>query len=90
MSLGRNGLINCMSASMPGLIPEKMLTDGILMKRPGSQHPSKNHEPFSPQQCCLSHCAQTGLALAHAGQDCSLVVRGNKVTHSTQKAEEKA
>jgi len=55
-----------------------------------SQHPSKHHEPFSPQQCCLSHCAQTGLALAHAGQDCSMVARGNKVTHSIQKAEEKA
>jgi len=34
MSLGRIDLINCVSASTPGLIPEKMLTDGILMKRP--------------------------------------------------------
>jgi len=33
-SLGRIDLINCMSASTPGLIPEKMLTDGVLMKTP--------------------------------------------------------
>ena len=46
MSLGRNGLINCMRASMPGLIPEKMLTDGILMKRPASE----DHTAFSQSQ----------------------------------------
>jgi len=33
MSLGRIDLINCVSASTPGLTPEKMLRDGILMKR---------------------------------------------------------
>jgi len=35
MSLGLNGLVNCMSASTPGLIPEKLLTDEVLLKRPG-------------------------------------------------------
>jgi len=34
MSFGLNCLINCMSASTPGLIPEKTVTDEILMKRP--------------------------------------------------------
>jgi len=38
MSLCRIDLINCVSASTPGLTPEKMLTDGILMKRPGVGH----------------------------------------------------
>jgi len=48
MSLGRNGLIKCMSASTPGLIPEKMLTDGILMKR---------QQPLCPLfvKCSLVH-----------------------------------
>jgi len=36
MSLGPIDLINCMSTSTPALTPEKMLTDGILMKRPGT------------------------------------------------------
>jgi len=35
-SLGRIDLINCMSASTPGLIPAKILTHGMLMKRPGT------------------------------------------------------
>jgi len=34
VSLGRIHLINCVSASTPGLTPEQMLSDGILIKRP--------------------------------------------------------
>jgi len=64
MSLDRTGLINCMSASTPGLTPEKMLTDGLLMKRLAEEHHDTWDELMSIQTLSYNSRPQrtTGVA----------------------------